>query len=93
MICVVATADEDQEFVDFLNSVFEELNKDKPEKICISWLTDEDDSGVMFYNKCRYMDLRKLADIIDDEATLRMIAANQDRIADYSDEFDGDDAE
>lgn len=89
MICVVATADEDQELVEFLNSVFEAFNQDKPEKFCVSWLTTDDYEAVNYY-KCEYGELRRLADAINDEATIRMIAANQDRIAYFSDEFDGD---
>lgn len=40
------------------------------------------------YNECGYTDLRRVADAIDDEATLRMLAANQDSLQKFVDEID-----
>lgn len=92
MICVVATADEDQDFVDWLNACFAELNNDKSTKVCISWDLS-DGSTVVNYHMCTYGELRNIAAAINDEATLRMIATNQDRIEKFVDELADDDAE
>lgn len=48
--------------------------------IVMGYIDGEENVEVFAYLNCNYTDLRRLATAISDEATLWMIARNQDRI-------------
>lgn len=87
MLSLVSTPDEDSEVVDFLTATLQAISEDKAKHIVIAYILD--DTGEMnCYNACTYGDLRRLATAINDEATIRMIAANQDRIEYFKQDYE-----
>lgn len=75
-----------QMVTEILTSYQSESEKDLP--IFISFMNDE---GVNFaYLHCSYNDLRLIAATVEDEATLKMLAFNQDRLQKLIDEVDLD---
>lgn len=67
---------------------FQELNNPNA-PLFIGFIGDERE--VTFaYLRATYGDLRRIADAVNDEATLRMIAENQDRIEKFKNELDCD---
>lgn len=78
-----------QMVTDVLTSYQEENKKDLP--IFIGFVNDE---GVSFaYLNCSYNDLRLIAATAEDEATLKMLAFNQDRLQKLIDEANSDESE
>lgn len=84
MLSLISTPDENQELVDFLTKVLSDIEGDKPEHLCVSYIIDDRHDAVS-YLSCSYKHLRRLADAIDDEASIRMIAENQERIQKFID--------
>lgn len=84
MLSLISTPDEDQELVEFLTKVLNDISGDKPKHLCISYIVDDKEDAVS-YLSCNYKHLRRLADAIDDEASIRMIAENRDRIQKFID--------
>lgn len=87
--------DPDQDIVEMITDVlkkYQELGQDVP--LVIGYIDLNENCEVFAYHFCDYSDLRKLAIAIQDEAILRMIARNQDRIEHFKEQYDcGDDAE
>lgn len=88
-------SDPDKDIVEMLTDVlkkYQALGQDAP--LVIGYIDPNESCEMFAYHFCDYTDLRRLATAIQDEATLRMIARNQDRIEHFKERFDyGDDAE
>lgn len=88
-------SDPDKDIVEMLTDVlkkYQALGRDAP--LVIGYIDLNEGCEVLAYHFCNYNDLRRLATAIQDEAILRMIAGNQDRIEHFKEQFDdGDDAE
>lgn len=93
MLSLISTPDENPEVVNFLVKVLQDIGEDKPKHLCLAYIIDDREDAVS-YLSCNYKHLRRLADAIDDEASIRMIAENQDRIQKFIDlDVDSESAE
>lgn len=61
--------------------------------LIMGYIDPNEDVEVFAYLNCNYSELRRLAIAIHDEATLRMIAVNQDRIEKFKAQNEVDNAE
>lgn len=85
--------DPDKNVVDMVTDVlrgYQESGKDSP--LLIGYINRNKDVEIFAYLNCNYSDLRRLATAVNDEAQLRMIAVNQDRIDKFAAENEVDNA-
>lgn len=82
--------DPDKNVVDLITEVLREYQEqENHEDLPVFCGFVAPDRSVYFsYTNCAYGDLRAVSDAFGDEATLRMIAVNQDRLQRFIDEDD-----
>lgn len=85
--------DPDKNVVDLITAVVQEYQEQENHEdlpIFCGFVTP--DRVVYFsYTNCAFGDLRTIADAFSDEAILRMLAVNQDRLQRFIDEADSED--
>lgn len=84
--------DPEQNVVDMVTEVLQKYqNQETHENVPVFCGFMAADGGVYFaYTECGYTQLRSIASAINDEATLQMIAVNQDRLQKLIDEANPD---
>ena len=82
---VVLSADMPQDHAGAVSEFVNQVCEDKPKAIVLCTIMENGEVGVT-YSCCTVADLRNAADALLDEAMIRVIAANQDRIEKFQDD-------
>lgn len=81
--------DPDQDTVEMVTEVLERFQKSGGiAPLLIGFIDLDEDVEIFAYKNCNYRDLRRFSSAIQDEAILKMIAVNQDRIDHFKEEDD-----
>ncbi len=73
-----------RQLMEFLEAAVGDVMKKDPKKIVVAYLDDEDATAINYY-RCTYADLQHIGQELINEGTIRLVAANEDRIRELRD--------